>query len=50
MISDKQNFEYELNISESTVKVHITNILKRMKCYNRVQLLNKAKELGIDLT
>lgn len=48
-LSNKQ-IAYELNISESTVKVHITNILKRMKCYNRVQLLNKAKELGIDLT
>lgn len=40
---------YELNISESTVKVHITNILKRMNCFNRVQMINKAKELGIDL-
>lgn len=47
-LSNKQ-IAYELNISESTVKVHITNILKRMNCFNRVQMFNKAKELGIDL-
>ncbi len=47
-LSNKQ-IVYELNISESTVKVHITNILKRMNCFNRVQMINKAKELGIDL-
>lgn len=47
-LSNKQ-MAYELNISESTVKVHITNILKRMNCFNRVQMINKAKELGIDL-
>lgn len=34
-LSNKQ-IAYELNISESTVKVHITNILKRMNCFNRV--------------
>lgn len=47
-LSNKQ-IAYELNISESTVKVHITNILKRMNCFNRVQMINNAKELGIDL-
>lgn len=47
-LSNKQ-IAYKLNISESTVKVHITNILKRMNCFNRVQMINKAKELGIDL-
>lgn len=47
-LSNKQ-IAYELNISESTVKVHITNILKRMNCFNRVQMIIKAKELGIDL-
>lgn len=47
-LSNKQ-IAYELNISESTVKVYITNILKRMNCFNRVQMINKAKELGIDL-
>lgn len=47
-LSNKQ-IAYELNIFESTVKVHITNILKRMNCFNRVQMINKAKELGIDL-
>lgn len=47
-LSNKQ-IAYELNISESTVKVHITNILKRMNCFNRVQMINKAKELDIDL-
>lgn len=47
-LSNKQ-IAYELNISESTVKVHITNILKRMNCFNKVQMINKAKELGIDL-
>jgi len=47
-LSNKQ-IAYELNISESTVKVHITNILKRMNYFNRVQMINKAKELGIDL-
>ena len=47
-LSNKQ-IAYELNISESTVKVHIINILKRMNCFNRVQMINKAKELGIDL-
>lgn len=42
-LSNKQ-IAYELNISESTVKVYITNILKRMNCFNRVQMINKAKE------
>lgn len=45
-LSNKQ-IAYEENISESTVKVHISQIFRKFKCYNRVQLINKAKELNI---
>lgn len=45
-LSNKQ-IAYELNISECTVKVHVSNIFKKFKCYNRVQLINKANELNI---
>lgn len=45
-MSNKQ-IAYEEGISESTVKVHISQIFRKFKCYNRVQLINKAKELHI---
>ena len=38
---------FEEKISESTVKVHISQIFRKFKCYNRVQLINKAKELNM---
>ena len=45
-MSNKQ-IAYEESISESTVKVHISQIFRKFQCYNRVQLINKAKELNI---
>lgn len=44
-LSNKQ-IAYELKISECTVKVHISHIFKKCKCYNRVQLINIANEIG----
>lgn len=45
-MSNKQ-IAYEEGISESTVKVHISQIFRKFQCYNRVQLINKAKEVTI---
>jgi len=36
---------YELNMSESTVKVHIRNIMRRMGATNRTQAAYKAQQL-----
>lgn len=44
-LSNKQ-IAYELKISECTVKVHISHIFKKCKCYNRVQLINITNEIG----
>lgn len=45
-LSNKQ-IAYDLNISESTVKVHVGHIFKKMSCFNRIQLINKSNALGI---
>ena len=36
---------YELNLRESTVKVHIRNIMKKMKATNRTEVAYKLNEL-----
>jgi DNA-binding NarL/FixJ family response regulator len=36
---------YELNMCESTVKVHVRNILKRLNAKNRTQAVYLAREL-----
>jgi DNA-binding NarL/FixJ family response regulator len=36
---------YELNMSESTVKVHIRNIMRKMGATNRTQVAYKARQL-----
>jgi DNA-binding NarL/FixJ family response regulator len=45
-LSNKQ-IAYEMDISECTVKVHVSHIFKKFKCFNRVQLINKSNELSI---
>jgi DNA-binding NarL/FixJ family response regulator len=37
---------YELNLRESTVKVHIRNIMKKLKATNRTEVAYKLRELG----
>lgn len=37
---------YSLNISEQTVKVHLGEIFKKIKVFNRTQAVIKAKESG----
>lgn len=44
--SNKQ-IAYELNISESTVKVHMTAIMRKLNCVNRIQVIRKLFDLGI---
>lgn len=44
--SNKQ-IAYELNISESTVKTQMSKIMKKFKCYNRVQVIQIALEQGL---
>jgi DNA-binding NarL/FixJ family response regulator len=36
---------YELNLCESTVKVHIRNIMKKLKATNRAEIANKVREM-----
>jgi DNA-binding NarL/FixJ family response regulator len=36
---------YELNMCESTVKVHVRNIMKRLKARNRTQVAYLTSEL-----
>jgi DNA-binding NarL/FixJ family response regulator len=36
---------YELNLRESTVKVHIRNIMKKLKATNRTEVAFKLKDL-----
>ena len=38
---------YELSIKESTVKAHITSILRKLKVYSRTQAVIAARELNI---
>ena len=38
---------YELNMCESTVKVHVRNIMKKVQATNRTQVAFKLSEMGI---
>lgn len=44
--SNKQ-IAYDLNISESTVKAHMTSIMGKLNVVNRVQAIQKSLELGL---
>jgi DNA-binding NarL/FixJ family response regulator len=37
---------YSLQISEQTVKIHLGDIFKKLKVFNRTQAVIKAKENG----
>jgi DNA-binding NarL/FixJ family response regulator len=37
---------YELNLCESTVKVHIRNIMKKLKATNRTEVAYKLREMA----
>jgi DNA-binding NarL/FixJ family response regulator len=41
---------YELNLRESTVKVHIRNIMKKLKAANRTEVACKVKDLFAERT
>jgi DNA-binding NarL/FixJ family response regulator len=41
---------YELNMCESTVKVHVRNIMKKLKAKNRTEVAYLANELFLDST
>lgn len=41
---------YELNLCESTVKVHIRNIMKKLKAANRTEVACKVKDLFAERT
>ena len=45
-MSNKQ-IAFELGITEGTVKLYVTAILKLLGVYNRTAALIKAKELGV---
>ena len=36
---------YELNLRESTVKVHVRNIMKKLKATNRTEVAFKIRDL-----
>ena len=38
---------YELNLCESTVKVHIRNIMKKLKATNRTEVAYKLREMAL---
>lgn len=44
--SNKQ-IAYELNLTEGTVKLHVTAILKMLKVYNRTGAVREANRLGL---
>ena len=44
-LSNKQ-IAHELNITEPTVKTHISKLFQNLGVYNRIACINKAKELG----
>lgn len=44
--SNKQ-VAYELELSESTVKQHVTSLMKLLKVFNRTQVILKAVEIGL---
>lgn len=44
--SNKQ-IAYELGITESTVKAHMTMIMRKLNVVNRIQAIRKAVELGL---
>ena len=37
---------YELNMQESTVKVHVRNIMRKLKATNRTEVVYKLNEMG----
>lgn len=39
---------HELNMSESTVKVHIRNIMKRLRATNRTEVVRRVHELELE--
>ena len=45
-LSNKQ-IAHELGVAEPTIKMHISAILRALGVQNRVQILIKAKELGL---
>jgi DNA-binding NarL/FixJ family response regulator len=40
---------YELNMRESTVKVHVRNIMKRLNARNRTEVAFKTRDLFSEL-
>ena len=38
---------YELNMCESTVKVHVRNIMKKLKATNRTEIAYKVREMVV---
>lgn len=44
--SNKQ-IAFDMNIMESTVKAHMTSIKRKLKCYNRVQVVEEAIDKGL---
>lgn len=44
--SNKQ-IAYDMKISESTVKAHMSILMKKLKVTNRIQVIKKAMEMGI---
>ena len=45
MGKSNKTIAYELNMCESTVKVHVRNIMKRLKAKNRTQVAFLASQL-----
>ena len=41
----KQIIDYELNLCESTVKVHVRSILKKLNAINRTEVVYKISNL-----
>lgn len=37
----------KLNISDSTVKTHLSNIMQKLDAHNRTEVTFKARELGL---
>ena len=39
---------YELNVGETTVKAHVSAILRKLQVYSRTQAVLKVRELEFD--
>ena len=37
---------YELNMQESTVKVHVRNVMRKLKARNRTEVVYKLNEMA----